>query len=230
LQNFPSTNKPIFAVQFLLMKIIVLGTAEQQEELRQKDFPDAAELFFLEDFKQLDTVPPAYFLFDLNFEPLAERIELLSALNKPIIINSVVNTLKGLGLPENFIRINAWPGFINRPVTELACGYDQQKQTIHTIFQLLQWPYNIVPDTPGMISARVIAMIINEAYFALGEGVSSKQEIDIAMKLGTSYPYGPFEWADKIGLKNIYKLLQKLNSISSRYALAPLLEKEVSQL
>jgi 3-hydroxybutyryl-CoA dehydrogenase len=80
-----------------------------------------------------------------------------------------------------------------------------------------------------MLSARVIAMIINEAYFALGEGVSSKQEIDIAMKLGTNYPYGPFEWSERIGLKNIYKLLQKLNSTSSRYTIALLLEKEALQ-
>lgn len=208
------------------MKIIVLGTEEQQEEFRLKPFPDASEIFFFTDCNDLKSAPPAYILFDLAFEPAPERIELLSSFNKPILINSVVNTLKGLGLPENFIRINAWPGFLNRPVTEVATGFESQKTAVHTIFQLLQWPYQITSDTPGMISARIIAMIINEAYFALGEEVSSKQEIDVAMKLGTSYPYGPFEWSEKIGLKHIYKLLHKLNSISNRYAIAPLLEKE----
>ena len=49
------------------------------------------------------------------------------------------------------------------------------------------------PDIPGFISARVVSMIINEAYFALEEEVSSKEEIDTAMKLGTNYPYGPFD-------------------------------------
>jgi 3-hydroxybutyryl-CoA dehydrogenase len=73
-------------------------------------------------------------------------------------------------------------------------------------------------------------MIINEAYFTVGEEVSSKREIDIAMKLGTNYPLGPFEWADKIGLSNIYKLLLKLSSIGTRYTIAPLLEKEALQL
>lgn len=212
------------------MKIIVLGTEEQQEEFRLKSLPDASEIFFFTDFNDLKSALPAYIIFDLSFEPLPGRIEVLSSLNKPILINSVVNTLKGLGLPENFIRINAWPGFLNRQVTEVATGFESQKKTVHTIFQLLQWPYQIIPDAPGMVSARIIAMIINEAYFALGEEVSSKKEIDVAMKLGTSYPYGPFEWSQKIGLKNIYKLLQKLNSMSNRYAIAPLLENEASAL
>ena len=69
-------------------------------------------------------------------------------------------------------------------------------------------------------------MIINEAYFALEEGVSTKEEIDTAMKLGTNYPYGPFEWAKKIGLKNIFQLLDKLHKTNLRYEPAALLKKE----
>ena len=80
-----------------------------------------------------------------------------------------------------------------------------------------------------MIAARVIAMVVNEAYFALGDGVSTKSSIDTAMKLGTNYPYGPFEWSEKIGLKKIYALLNKLNETDSRYIPAPNLQKEASQ-
>ena len=47
------------------------------------------------------------------------------------------------------------------------------------------------------------------------------------MKLGTNYPYGPFEWAQKIGLSNIYKLLKALNKDSKRYYVAPAMEKEL---
>ena len=67
------------------------------------------------------------------------------------------------------------------------------------------------PDDYGFIAARIIAMIINEAYYALQENVSTKQQIDIAMKLGTNYPYGPFEWSEKIGIEKIYLLLKKLS-------------------
>jgi 3-hydroxyacyl-CoA dehydrogenase len=71
-------------------------------------------------------------------------------------------------------------------------------------------------------------MIINEAYFALGEDVSSKDEIDLAMKLGTNYPYGPFEWCKKIGLKKVYSLLEKLSDTDSRYSIAPAMKNELT--
>ena len=84
-------------------------------------------------------------------------------------------------------------------------------------------------DDYGFIAARIIAMIINEAYYALEENVSTKEQIDIAMKLGTNYPYGPFEWSEKIGLKNILSLLQKLSKQNNRYTISSLLVHESQQ-
>ena len=86
----------------------------------------------------------------------------------------------------------------------------------------------VVPDVPGMIAPRIISMIINEAYFALDEKLSTKEEIDTAIKLGVNYPYGPFEWYDKIGIKNIHFLLQKLSVDDKRYLPAPLLQKQAT--
>jgi 3-hydroxybutyryl-CoA dehydrogenase len=83
-----------------------------------------------------------------------------------------------------------------------------------------------LPDEPGFITPRVISMIINEAYFALEEGVSTKEEINTAMKLGTAYPYGPFEWAERIGVRNILVLLNRLSKEKSQYKPAPLLVEE----
>ena len=71
-------------------------------------------------------------------------------------------------------------------------------------------------------------MIINEAYFALGEGVSTEDEIDLSMKLGTNYPYGPFEWCNKIGLKKVNDLMEKLSKTDNRYAIAPAMKNEIS--
>jgi len=87
-----------------------------------------------------------------------------------------------------------------------------------------------VEDEPGLISARIIAMIINEAYFANAENVSTEKEIDTAMKLGTNYPYGPFEWADKIGVKNIYVLLEKLSINDPRYHPSALLHAAAKEI
>jgi 3-hydroxybutyryl-CoA dehydrogenase len=144
-------------------------------------------------------------------------------MNKPVFINAVADTIKDLELPSNFCRINAWPGFLNRPLWEVATTGPEPIKILDSI----GWKYIKVEDEPGLVAARVIAMIINEAYFALGEGVSSKNEIDLAMKLGTNYPFGPFEWSQKIGLEKIYSLLQKLKTSGTRYTIAPALEKEI---
>jgi 3-hydroxybutyryl-CoA dehydrogenase len=141
-------------------------------------------------------------------------------------VNAVIADAKDL--PENYIRINAWDGFLQRGIIEVG---DKKNSSFlaeaEKVLQTLNWKYQLVPDNPGMISARIIAMIINEAYFGLGEEISTKAEIDIAMKLGTNYPYGPFEWIEKIGSRKIYNLLKKLGETNSRYAIAPALEKEL---
>ena len=55
------------------------------------------------------------------------------------------------------------------------------------------------------IAVRILSMIMNEAAFAVGEGVASVRDIDIAMKLGTNYPKGPLKWSDEIGLELVAK-------------------------
>ncbi len=147
-------------------------------------------------------------------------------LQKPVFIHSVAETLVDLGMPLNVYRINGWESFLKRSVWEVAgvVGDD-----IKSIFNLLGIQLEVVRDEPGFVSARIIAMIINEAYFAIEDDVSSKADIDIAMKLGTNYPHGPFEWAKLIGACNILLLLQKLQDSDVRYQPSSLLVKEVAE-
>jgi 3-hydroxybutyryl-CoA dehydrogenase len=95
-------------------------------------------------------------------------------------------------------------------------------------FEQMGWENRFVPDQPGMVSPRIIASLVNEAYFTLGAGVSDKGQIDIAMKLGTNYPYGPFEWSEKIGLEKIYALLQHLSRTDTRYEAAGALKHDLN--
>lgn len=75
------------------------------------------------------------------------------------------------------------------------------------------------------IITRILAMIINEASFAVGESVASVRDIDIAMRLGTSYPKGPLCWADEIGLDIVLGVLNNLRESlgEERYSPSPLL-------
>jgi 3-hydroxybutyryl-CoA dehydrogenase len=144
----------------------------------------------------------------------------------PVFINSVSNPLKELNAPVNVLRINGWRGFLERPNWEIAGTINNK---VVTILAALNKDFTKVADEAGFIAARVLAMIINEAWFALGEKISTKAEIDIAMKLGTNYPYGPFEWSELIGEKNIFTLLKKLSSKDKRYLPAPLLVEKMSK-
>lgn len=75
------------------------------------------------------------------------------------------------------------------------------------------------------IVARILAMIINEGSFAVGESVASVRDVDIAMRLGTNYPKGPLRWADEIGLDLVLAVLNHLRESfgEERYRPSPLL-------
>jgi 3-hydroxybutyryl-CoA dehydrogenase len=77
-----------------------------------------------------------------------------------------------------------------------------------------------------MVTPRVIFMIINEACYTLQEGTADMKDIDTSMKLGTNYPFGPFEWADNIGIKHVYETIETMYSDThdERYKVCPLLK------
>jgi 3-hydroxybutyryl-CoA dehydrogenase len=161
---------------------------------------------------------------DLDFTMDQSRIEALSRLlPAPVLIHAVVPTLKEIGRP--FIRINAWPGFLERSIHELVFPNETTALWIKKIYGQLDKQYRSVPDIPGMISGRVLASIINEACYTLQEEVSTAPEIDTAMRLGTNYPLGPFEWCERIGWENIDELLTLLSKTESRYIPAGTLKK-----
>ena len=209
------------------MRICVLAEGQMRSEFLQKGVPGEIEIIWADTVKVMYSVSDIDAYFDLLFHTDRERMSALSKIkDRPVFINAVNQTLNETG--GSFIRINAWPTMLNRDITELAIHYSSQEEIIAPVFKELQWRYLIVPDIPGMITPRVIAMIVNEAYFALEQNVSTKEEIDIAMKLGTNYPMGPFEWSRKIGLGNIYSLLHELSLTNERYRPSELLRIEAS--
>lgn len=209
------------------MQLVVLCSEESKPELTAQRVGETIELRFAEALQQFLDYPTADAFFDLDFEPDAARIEFLKSFDKPVIINSVIKTLSDIGGP--FIRINAWPGFLRSPIIEASCKDEMDKEAADLIFEQLGKKVEWLPDDPGFVSPRVISAVINEAYFALSEGVSTREDIDMAMKLGTAYPYGPFEWGQKIGPDKIVALLRALSLGSPSYAPSALLLAEIGE-
>lgn len=209
------------------MQIAILADESYKALWNRRTIPQGIEILWCGSVKTLvATVADVY--IDLLFTHDCERSkDLAMRADFPFFVNCVETTSSEIG--EQFIRINAWPGFLERPVIELVATNENQKKRAEDFFQKLQWDFRFAPDLPGMISARIIAAIINEAFYTYGEEVSSQEDIDMAMKLGTNYPYGPFEWTEQIGLERVYSLLKELARTDSRYAIAPALEKEMLQ-
>ena len=194
------------------MKILAIANAGQEQEISRKithatgEFSFKREMPGTEDCKNFE----AFFILDQDI--VIKNVETFCG--KPVFINCVIDRLSGRNFPDNFNRINGWPGFLQREIWEVASNSPTEAKRV---FDILGWKLIFVKDQPGLVAARVISMIINEAFFAFDEKVSTKEEIDLAMKLGTNYPYGPFEWAEKIGLHQVYDLLKKLSEDDARY-------------
>ena len=168
--------------------------------------------------------PQAGAWLDLDFTNDPARREQLSVLLPAlVIVNAVTPTLREIGRP--FVRLNAWPGFAGRKVHEVVAPDEPTGRAITEWYDRMGCACRLVPDTPGMIAPRILAAIINEAWYTWEEQVSSKDDIDTAMKLGTNYPMGPFEWGGLIGLDRVTDLLWTLSRTDPRYTPAPALQR-----
>ena len=86
----------------------------------------------------------------------------------------------------------------------------------------------VIKESPGFITSRINAMIGNEAFYMLQEGIASAADIDKALKLGLNHPMGPFELVDLVGLDTRLHILDYLHkTLGEKYRPAPLLVQYV---
>jgi 3-hydroxybutyryl-CoA dehydrogenase len=198
------------------MQLVVLADEILKGELLSNGAIAELQIMWVKDVEEFAHYKNADGYIDLLFDNAQQRIDLLKIfLPAPVIVNSVAFTLQRMNAP--FVRINAWPGFLRRPLVEASYVDEEMKWKVTNFFSALNKRVVWLEDKPGFVTAKVITMIINEAWFALEQGVSTKEDIDTAMKFGVNYPYGPFEWCDKIGIKNIHNLLNELSKTNVRY-------------
>lgn len=196
------------------MKILIIST-NPVSSLFGKKIPFEGSACVVE-----KEIPAAGFLgfdcvIDPTFEEHPERVSNYRNATIPVLIGSVIHTLKELGLEQFPIaRFNHWPVFVHRNCVEFATA---QQHLFRDLFTQWQVPFYETADTPGFVTARTVSMIVNEAFMAEQETISTAGEIDIAMKLGTGYSRGPFEWCNEIGAERIIGLLQQLATEDKRY-------------
>lgn len=214
------------------MKILVRGekiiTAELKQKLPNADVTEIQDT----DFPQID-LSGYDVIFDLSIDEQASTLKYYAPLkNIPVFVGAVkiqlaaAANLYGREILCTLIGINDLPTFINRSLAEVSLLDKTDEAILQQTMQKLGWDYKLVEDRVGMVTPRIIMMIINEACYTLQEGTASMQDIDTSMKLGTNYPFGPFEWADKIGIKHVYETLKAVydDTHDERYKICPLLK------
>ncbi|NNC94463.1 MAG: 3-hydroxyacyl-CoA dehydrogenase [Chitinophagales bacterium] len=216
------------------MKILLIGEDRRIEEMKCKlkglefeiDRSDGDED---EDYQDYDVI------FDLNFDDNPERIDLYTSLkNKHIFLSTVkISLAEAVFISETKVKcklygINALAGFIDKELWEVSVFQDYLKDDLEKVLNDMKVSFQLVQDRIGMVTPRILFMIINEACYTVQEGTASKEDIDLAMKFGTNYPAGPFEWADRIGISDVFESLISIyeDTKDERYKVCALLKRQ----
>jgi 3-hydroxybutyryl-CoA dehydrogenase len=120
-----------------------------------------------------------------------------------------IDMAQGLGHPVavSDLRID---GNGKRVVLALSPMSAEDRRDLIATLQALDKNVTIVPDWPGLVVMRTVAMLVNEAYEAILQGVADGEAIDRAMRFGVNYPRGPVEWGRLVGLDRVVSVLDAI--------------------
>lgn len=123
---------------------------------------------------------------------------------------------------------NGLAGMFDREHLEVSLLNEKDIDHLEEVCRKLQTSFQMVEDRTGMVTPRIICMIINEAFYTVQEKTATRADINLGMKLGTNYPLGPFEFCDRIGITDVYEVLEAIyeDTKDERYKVCPLLKKE----
>lgn len=174
-----------------------------------------------------------------KFEAKAELFKQLDEITRSEVIlasNTSSISITKLGAvtrrPERFIGMHFMNPVPVMKLVEIIRGLDTSDETYRTVHALAEEMGKTaveVNDSPGFVSNRVLLPMINEAIFALMEGVGTAESIDTVMKLGMNHPMGPLQLADFIGLDVCLHITEVLYEGfgDPKYRACPLLRKMV---
>jgi 3-hydroxybutyryl-CoA dehydrogenase len=146
---------------------------------------------------------------------------------------SITTLAAATNRPDRFVGMhfmNPVPVMILIEVIRALQTSDETFRTTMALCENLEKKPVAVNDAPGFVSNRVLMPMINEAAFAVMEGVATAEAVDAIMKLGMNHPMGPLELADLIGLDTCVSILDVLHTgfADSKYRACPLLRKMVA--
>jgi 3-hydroxybutyryl-CoA dehydrogenase len=168
----------------------------------------------LEVFARLDRVAPAPAVFASNTSAL-----------------SITEMGAATRRPRQFIGMHFFNPVHKMKLVEIVRGLETDAETLSTaemVARRMGKETVEVRESPGFVTSRMNALIGNEAFYMLQEGIASARDIDKALKLGLNHPMGPFEMIDLVGLDTRLSILSFLHqTLGEKYRPCPLLEEYV---
>lgn len=194
-------------------------------------------------FQDVEAIPKnSDLVIEAVYENKEIKSKILNKINKIVKDDSIIaSNTSSISITElsNYCKADKFIGmhFFNpvpvMKLIEIVRGYSTSDETFNIIKELSikigKTPVE-VKDFPGFISNRILMPMINEAIFALMEGVATAEDIDTVMKLGMNHPMGPLTLADFIGLDVCLSIMEVLyNGFNdSKYRPCPLLKQMVN--
>jgi len=190
------------------MKILIVGSTASLEEARLK-FGSGHGFDRIDDPTKMNAADESDVVFDFAIHHHPEAASAYHAYPRmPVFLNTSFLRLGSLNVRTGMFGFCGLPSLFNRDRLEISCTNRGDESLVKSICEKLNTPYEIVADRAGLVTPRIICMIINEAYAAEEDGTATRSDIDLAMKLGTNYPYGPFDWSQRIGISNVVRVLE----------------------
>lgn len=216
------------------MNILIIGDQQNADECIAK-FSNTHTYTLVHEHREAEKfLHSGNLVFDFMIDEEPEQFEVYFEKNTTAFLNTTKISLGDLTqhihlkIKATLFGFNGLPTFLNRPILETALWHSGDQKVLEDICKKLSTDFTIVDDRVGLVTPRIVSMIINEAYYTVQEGTSTREDIDLAMKLGTNYPYGPFEWCERIGIRHVYELLNAVyeDTKDERYKISPLLKRE----
>jgi 3-hydroxybutyryl-CoA dehydrogenase len=147
----------------------------------------------------------------------------------PLIVLCAAGSLAARGEP-GAVGFHLLPPLDEANLVELTRLPTTQRfacEAAEGFFESLGFITEWVEDAPGLVLGRLVSQLVNEAAFAIGEGVGSPDDVDTGLTLGLSHPRGPVAWSEAIGLEHVLAVLDGLwqERREERYRAAPLLRR-----
>jgi len=196
-----------------------------------------AALSNIECCEDLDTAAQADFIIEAVPENIALKLKIYSALDKAARPETCFATnTSGLSItelaaatsrPQKFIGMHFFNPVHKMKLVEIIRGLETNEETFRITDEVARRMGKetvSIRESPGFVTSRINALIGNEAFYMLQEGIASAKDIDKALKLGLNHPMGPFELVDLVGLDTRLSILTYLHqTLGEKYRPCPLL-------